>query len=93
MAPRFFVGESTGTSSPSVTLPAGGTWLTQVVVLGQEDAPEGHFVNGATISDSDDDSRVATGARSYAGGTTLTMTSSESSEEITMSVMAIRTDC
>ncbi len=93
LAPRIFVGESAQVNTASVTLPAGGTWLTHVTVLGTEAPNLGYFTNGITLIDSDDDMRLATGARAYAGGTTLSAIAENSSEEITMSVMAIRVDC
>lgn len=92
-AGRHFIGESSNSGTASVTLPAGGTWMTQVVVAGQENDPEGYFTNGVILEDSDDDNRFATGAQTYPGGTTLTAASNASNEEIAMSVMAIRVDC
>jgi len=92
-ANRFYSATDDGTGSVSLTLPAGGTYRGNVIVLGNEANNRALFINGDTITDSDDDNRMAIRAGDFAGGTTLTISSSEGGEELVMTFFGVRVDC
>lgn len=96
VSPRFFQGQSSGTNSASVTLPAGGTWCYTANVFGIND--DGVLVNGNNIRyfffDTGSDDEIlfggSTGVR--AGGQTISINQANF-DNVMLQVKAYRVDC
>lgn len=96
VSPRFFESSVMGTSSLSITLPAGGTWCYTANVFGVND--DGSLENGSNINyyffDTASEDEILFGGSTglIAGGQTISINQANFDQTM-LQVKAYRTDC